>query len=341
MVRNLRDCEKILIIRLSSIGDVLHTTPVAQAIKKSFPQSRISWIVETKAKDVIEGNSNLEHVFVWQRKEWNAEAKKTGDYYTLIKRNLKFLSMIRQQHFDMVIDLQGMYRSDFISYASGAKHRFCLPDPPEPCIGANIHTKNRVFSKVYERYLSVLTYFGIEAVQPIMEMSLTLAEEHFAQDFMISHSLQSQKFIIFNPSSTKPSKCWPLDNFAQLGDSLAAEFKIPIVIFGAANDKYMAQTIAVHMNNPVIDATGTMTLKQLGAVAKQAGIFISGDTGPLYIAQALQVPTLALFGSTKAEYYHLDQHNQIALQAKDRSIHNLTVDEVLQAVRLILASNGL
>jgi len=341
MGKNLRECEKILIIRLSSIGDVLHASTVAQAIKKHFPHSRISWVVETKAKDVIEGNRNLEHVFVWQRKEWNGEAKKTGDYYTLIKRNLNFISMIRQQRFDIVIDLQGMYRSDFISYASGAKHRFCLPNPPELCIGANIRTKSRVFSNVYERYLSVLTYFGIESVQPIMEMPLTLAEEHFAQNFMISHSLQSQKFIIFNPSSTIQSKCWPLDNFAQLGDSLAAEFKIPIVIFGAANDKYMAQTIATQMNNPIIDATGTMTLKQLGAVAQQAGLFISGDTGPLYIAQALKVPTLALFGSTKAEYYHLDQHNQIALQGKDRSIRNITVNEVFQAVRLILASSGL
>ncbi|MBP2659116.1 MAG: glycosyl transferase family 9 [Firmicutes bacterium] len=337
MWKKLGDSERILIIRLSAIGDVLQASPVAQALKKSFPQSRISWVVETKAKDVIEGNSNLQHVFVWPRKEWELEAKKTRDYYTLIKRNWHFLSQIRHQHFDIVLDLQGMYRSDFISFVSGAKHRICLPNPPEPCIGANIHTPSWAFSNVYERFLSVLLHFGIETFQPIMEMPLTVEDEMYAQDFMSIHGLQAHNFIIFNPSASWPSKCWTLEKFAQLGDLLANEFKIPIVIFGDTSDKYIGQTIAMYMNHPIIDVTGTMTLKQLGAVAKKAGIFISGDTGPLYIAQALQVPTVALFGITSAKYYQRDLPNQIALQGRDHSLRNLTVNEVLQAVRLILS----
>ncbi|MBP2656696.1 MAG: glycosyl transferase family 9 [Firmicutes bacterium] len=341
MGKKLGGFERVLIIRLSAIGDVIQASPVAQALKKFFPHSRISWVVETKSKDVVEGNSNLQHVFVWPRKEWEAEAKKTGNVYKLIKRNWNFITKIRQQRFDIVIDLQGMYRSDFISYFSGAKHRICLPNPPEPCVGANIYTPNRAFSTVYERYLSVLLHFGIEEAQPILEMPLTAAAEIYSRYFMINHGLQARNFIIFNPSTSWPSKCWALENFAKLGDMLAAEFKMPIVVFGDKSDKYMAQAISMQMNNPIIDATGSMTLKELGAVAKQAGIFISGDTGPLYIAQALQVPTVALFGVTSAMYYQRNLPNQIALQGKENSIGNLTVNEVLQAVRLILTKKKL
>lgn len=336
----LTNSQKVLIIRLSSIGDVLHASTVAQALKTFFPYLQISWVVESKSKDVIEGNSNLENVFVWQRKEWNAEAKKTGDYFKLVKRNLQFLQLIRQQNFDTVIDLQSMYRSDLISYASGAKYRICLPSRTEVCLGANIHTENKVFPSVYERYLSSLTHFGIESVEPIIKMPISSADEWFAQNFMTKHNLEPQKFVIFNPSSTATDRRWPLESFAKLGDLLANELQIPIVVCGANYDKYMAQGIALYMNAPIIDATGTMTLKQLGAVAAQAGVFISGDTGPLYVAYGVNAPTVALFGHARAAHFHLDRHNRIALQAKDSSLQNLTVEEVWAAVRTILASES-
>ena len=333
---------KIVIIRLGSIGDVLHASPVAREIKNHFPDSRISWVVETKSKDVIEGNSNLEQVFVWRRKEWNAEAKKTRNYYTLIKRNLDFLAQIRQQNFDIAIDLHGMYRSGLISYASNAKYRICVPNPLErSTIFANICIKDGSFPTVYDKYLSVLKCFGIQACEPTMEMPVTADDKVFAQDFMAEYALQPRRYIAFNPSTSCISKCWPVDKFAQLGDWLHAEYGLPIIIFGAAGDKAMTQAIIARMKNRPVDATGTMTLKQVGAVAQQAAVFISGDTGPLYIAQALDVPTVALYGVTNAQYYTIPKQNRISIQANENSLSNITVEEVFGAVKKLVVGNAI
>jgi len=334
---DLANAKKILIIRLSSIGDVLQAATVARAIKSFYPQTRISWAVETKSKDVILDNVHLERVFVWPRKEWNAEAKKTLNPFTFFKRNLQFLSQIRKQNFDIAIDLHGMYRSDLISYASRAKIRICLPKPHEPCLGANVKTKNKNFSNRYERYFSVLTHFGIEGAEPVLEMFLRAEDEEFARDFMAEHGLKPQKFIVFNPSSNDKNRCWPAESYARLGDLLAAKYGLPIVVFGAAADKHLAQSIASRMAGRVIDATGTMTLKQLGAAAKQACVFISGDTGPLFIAQGLQVPTVALFGASSALECHINGPDRIALQAENGSLGNLSAPDVFRAVESLIS----
>jgi ADP-heptose:LPS heptosyltransferase len=333
---NLASFPKILIICLSSIGDVLHSTTVAHALKKAFPALKISWVVEGKSQDVILGNSDLERVFVWDRRVWYNEAKKTGAYWQLIKRNLKFFREIRKQNFAIVINLHGFARADLFAFISGTKYRICLPDPHDKCLSTNIPTPGKKFANVYERLLSVLTHFGIENATPVMNMTLSAENEAFARNFMAEHQLKPQQFIIFNPSASSANKRWPPDKFALLGDLLNAEFELPIVISGALADKHLAQAIAAQMSAPVIDATGITTLRELGALAAQARVFISGDTGPLYIAHAVKTPAVALYGPTSAAYYHLSGQGKIALQAQDGSLNNLSVQEVLRTVGLVL-----
>ena len=337
--------QKILIVRLSSIGDVLQASAVAHSLKKFFPKAHISWVVEDKSKDVILGHPALDQVFVWSRRGWFNEAKKTGDYFTLIKRNFEFFRRLRQERFDIALNLHGLNRADIVCFISGAKYRICLPNPHERCFGANIRTPNRTFEgrqAIYKRFLSVLTHFGLEETgEPVMEMGLSAEDQEFAERFLGGHGLRPRGFIVFNPSSSNSVKCWPGEYFARLGDLLFQEYKLPIVIFGAASDKQQAQFIAGRMSIPVIDATGTMTLKQLGGVACKAGVFISGDTGPLFIAYALGAPTVALYTScADAENRHIHYPSSIALHAEGQSLKNLTVEEVWQAVRLILRSQS-
>jgi len=333
--------QKILIVRLSSIGDVLQASVVAHALKKAFPQAHISWVVEDKSKDVIIGHPALDQVLVWSRRGWYNEAKKTRDYFTLIKRNFEFFRRIRRERFDIALNLHGLNRADIVCFISGAKYRICLPNPHERCFSTNIHTPNRVFEgrhARYKNYLSVLTHFGLEDTdEPVMEMALSAEDKEFAGRFMGGHGLRPHGFLVFNPSSSSSARSWPGEYFARLGDLLFQEYKLPTVIFGAASDKETARFIAGRMNSPVIDATGTMTLKQLGGVACNAGVFISGDTGPLFIAYALGVPTVALYKSqAEAESIHIHYQNSIALHAEGHSLENLTVEEVRRAVRMIL-----
>lgn len=324
---------KILLIRLSAIGDVLHASPVAGELKKAFPKASISWVVETKAKDVIEGNSNLDKIFVWPRKEWNQEVKETGDYLAMLKLNMEFANLIRKEKFDISIDLHGMLRSGLLSYLCGAKYRLCIPNPPERAnYLANVRVEADNVPTVFSRYLSVLKPFGIESSDPVMEMPASNEDERFAEVFLRDYGLKDKGFFVLNPSTSQPGKCWPTESFAKLGDRLGEACDLPIVIFGAVSDRPLAREIAVKMKNPPVDATGLMNLKQLGAVTRRARVFISGDTGPLYIAQAVETPTVAIFGPTDSSYYSLGLEQHIGIQGYDHNVQNVSVEEVFQAV---------
>ncbi|MBP2662048.1 MAG: glycosyl transferase family 9 [Firmicutes bacterium] len=289
-----RKLPRILILRLSSIGDVLQASPVARELRKAFPSAHISWLVESKSQEVIQDNSNLDSVFVWHRKEWNDEAKKTGDYHALVRKNLAFVKQIRKEKFQVSIDLHGMLRSGLLSYLSGAKYRLCLPTPPEHAeYFANVKVKTEKFPTVFSRYLSVLKEFGIHRTEPEMEMQISLWDERFAMEFMANHGLKERSFFILNPAASQPAKCWPTDKFARLGDMLVDTYQLPILISGAKSDRPLAKKIIAGMRHKPIDVTGLVNLKQLGAITKQARTFISGDTGPLYIAQAVGTPTVA------------------------------------------------
>ncbi|WP_229534699.1 glycosyltransferase family 9 protein [Pelosinus baikalensis] len=325
---------RILILRLSSIGDVLQASPVARELRKAFPSAYISWLVESKSQEVIQDNSNLDSIFVWPRKEWNDEAKKTGDYHALVRKNLAFVKQIRKEKFQVSIDLHGMLRSGLLGYLSGAKYRLCLPNPPEHAeYFANVKVKTENFPTVFSRYLSVLKEFGIHRTEPEMEMQISLCDERFAMEFMANHGLKERGFFILNPATSQPDKCWPTDKFARLGDMLVDTYQLPILIFGAKSDRPLTKKIIAGMRHKPIDVTGLVNLKQLGAITKQARTFISGDTGPLYIAQAVGTPTVAIFGPTNANYYSLGKKNHIFIQGRDARTNNVTTIELYRAVR--------
>lgn len=325
---------RILLLRLSSIGDVLQASPVAYQLRKAFPTAYIAWLVESKSQDVIKGNSNLDDVIVWPRKEWNDEAKKTGDYLALAKKNFSLVEQIRKGNFQISIDLHGMYRSALIGYLSGAKYRLCLPNPPEHAeYFANVKTRTEYLPTVFSRFLTILKELGLPRAEPEMEMPISEADDRFALEFMAKHGLKEKAFFILNPATSQPEKCWPADKFARLGDMLAERYKLPIVIFGAKSDRPLTKKLAAGMRHKPIDASGQLTLKQLAAITKQAGIFISGDTGPLYIAQAVNTPTVAIFGATNADYYNIGKESSIFIQGKDNSTFNVTTIEVYRAIR--------
>jgi ADP-heptose:LPS heptosyltransferase len=117
---------------------------------------------------------------------------------------------------------------------------------------------------------------------------------------------------------------------------LVDTYQLPILIFGAKNDRPLTKKIIAGMRHKPIDVTGLVNLKQLGAITKQARTFISGDTGPLYIAQAVGTPTVAIFGPTNANYYSLGMKNHIFIQGRDACTNNVTTIELYRAVRQLM-----
>lgn len=298
---NINCHNRILIIRLSAIGDCLQVSPVTQKLREQFPKAHITWVVETKSKDVVIGNPYIDEVIVFKRVEWMKEAKQTRDYRLLFSRMKAFFAELKTKKFDIALDFQGLFKSALVSYFSGAPIRVCYNDTRE----LSTFFANKLIKPDYEtdvhkqqRYVGMLRYLGISTEKLTMHMPVSDADRQFANDFLEQNKLTGNNFIILNPATSWQSKNWPWEYFAALGNKLVERFGLPILLIGATADKQVTSNIAKKMQHPCIDIAGQTTLNQLGAIAEQARLFISGDTGPLYIAEALGVRTISMWGPT-------------------------------------------
>ena len=282
----------ILIVKLSAIGDVIHTLPVASALKKCFPQARITWVVEPPAYDLLTNNPSIDEIIVFEK----AKFKSLSGFY---QHAPAFIRTLRSKHFDLALDLQGLFKSAAISLLSGAPRRFvyCNAREGSDRVGKRICGPNSQ-GHVVERYLDVVRELGCNITNPEFVINITDEEAAAAAAIAKQAGLTLESpYIILLPGTNWPNKCWPADKFAQLADQLFASSLIPVLVGGNA-EKNVISEIAAQTAIMPIDISGRTTLKQLAHIIKNARAVVAGDTGPMHLAAALGTPVAALFGPT-------------------------------------------
>lgn len=294
--------KRILIIRLSSIGDVLHATPVASALKAAAPDCHITWIVSRTAAKLLENNPHIDHVMIWSREDFEAAAA-NRELGQLKKLWQQLQSFYQREKFDIALDIHGLFLTGAILLASRTPRRIGMADARE---------LNRFFmteqaapaahAHVIERYLSVLRPLHIDATDHRMTLRPTPAEERFAVDFLLRHAIDRNKKILFvNPVTSWHSKNWSIAQFAKCMDLLHAD--IEIVLCGANADRPAIESIRTLTDRRLISATGQTSLTELAALLAQGDLLLTGDTGALHIAVAMGTPTISLWGPTQPEQY--------------------------------------
>lgn len=327
--------KRILLIRLSSIGDVLLASPVAEKVRKRFPTAHITWLVETKAKDVIVGNPFVDEVIVWPRREWNKQARETRDYIQLVRQYCNFIKSIRALCADLSVNMQGDIRSAFLACLSGAKCRIARPNGKEfSSWFANCLVDNTSEKHLMLRNIALLSPLGIGLENAHMYMPLTEQDVSYANKLLSEHCLKIKQFVVFNPATSVAAKCWPTEYYAALADRIIAEYQLPVVFLGAPSDCAMVEDIMSKMGHKAHDFAGKTTLNQLAAVVKSARLFVGGDTGPLHVAAAVGTPTVSIFGPTAPEIAAPIGENHIALSG--RSMRETQPFAVFEAARRFL-----
>lgn len=282
----------ILIVKLSAIGDVIHALPVAYALKKAYPQVCITWVVEKTAYDLLTNNPYIDEVILFEKQKFKSFSGLFTNSYSLAKE-------LRSHHFDLALDLQGLFKSAAISYLSGAAKRlvYCnareLSDKiSQPVCGKYMH------GHVVDRYLDVARHLGCNVDEVIFPINIMESEAQKAEAIANHEGLRLENpYITLAPGTNWPSKCWPTSYFAQLADRLYEQDLIPVLI-GSPSDKRLAQEIVTRMKIPPIDLTGKTSLKQLAYIIKKSQAFVGGDTGPMHLAAAVNTPVVTMFGPT-------------------------------------------
>jgi heptosyltransferase-1 len=340
---------RILIVRLSAIGDVIHGLPVLCALRDARPDAFIGWVVEGRAGDLLEGHPALD-VLVRVPRRWLASPREV----------LRLRRRLRALRFDTTIDLQCLTKSAVAARLSGAPRRIGKA-------GADGRELSRWFHNelvaargrhVIEHYLSLLRPLGIEpptgAAGPAGVVRFDLAERpddaRTAEGYLRSQGLAAGRFAVVNPGAGWPSKIWPARRYGELASHLAARHGLPTVaVWGTPDELPLAQSIvAASAGRARLGPPTSMT--ELAALCRRAALFVGSDTGPMHLAVAVGTPTISLHGPSRAEWCGAYGPGNVRLQARydppaarhrhqtdDSAMRAISVEMVAAACDRILA----
>jgi heptosyltransferase I len=287
---------RFLIIKLSSIGDVVHTLPALATLKRTFPDAEVDWLVEKKARVVLDRNAFIHEVIVadthrWRESWWTPE----------ILRELKgLLHRLRARKYDVAIDFQGLWKSAALGYFSNARLflGFDTNALKEP--GCRVFYRKRIspspHSKhVVEKNLDLVRSLG--NVIPTYNFDLNISEEddQYVSRQLLSHGIK--RFVILNPGGGWITKNWLPENYAQLHDKLYRTHGLESVVTWGPGEEALVDKI-VDSCKAKPPAKFPTTLPQFIALARRANLFVGGDTGPLHIAAACGTPVVGIYGPT-------------------------------------------
>ncbi|GAB6099426.1 hypothetical protein JCM16358_13050 [Halanaerocella petrolearia] len=290
---------KILIVRLSAIGDVIHALPVARAVRESYPEAEISWIVEEKAKDLVVDNPNLDQVILLTKAEWKDKFKENK--WQTLKEFRSFFKELQKNDFDLVLDVHGLFKSGLTAYLSGADR---IVGPADGREGSTLFYDRKVELPAEEmhqvdRNLYLAQGIGANSKQVGFDIQVSSQEKKEVDKLLSDLNLNLDKnTIAINPFTSWTSKNWPQVRYAQLADRLIEESACQILFTGSPDDREGVAEIISMMDNKAYNLAGETNLKELAEVYNRVDYFIGGDTGPMHLAVAMGLPVVALFGPT-------------------------------------------
>ena len=312
--------EKILIIRLSAIGDVVHVLPALILLRSNFPESKITWLVEDKASDILTGHPDIDDVIVFPRKKWQREILKINRTLNTLSDILTFCKKLRSQHYDLVIDFQGNLKSGIMNLITGSGKRvgfgrgYCK-EFNYLTTQYQAHPPGKKMHRI-DKNLFLLKKLGIETFQPVgltgrrrgfqrPKLPVFKVDKKYISEFINTAINPSLPIIIIHPGTSKfgSYKQWPPLNYALLADMILESYEANVVFTWGPYEYSVVKEIVEKMKHKAIPACETRSIKQLVELISRSSLFIGGDTGPLHIASILDIPVVGIYGPKDPEIY--------------------------------------
>jgi heptosyltransferase I len=289
----------ILIIKLSAIGDVVQTLPALEAIKKTFPKSFITWLVEEDAAGILVHHPLIDRLMISRRKVWLGLLRNPFTVIRGLGCIIRFVRELRSTHYDIAIDFQGLFKSGVLIGLSRAGRKIGFDRTREfsylflnerlPAFDPEKHA--------LQRYLDIARYLGAKDPDPTCALPLVQEQVTIKNRIDLLNS-PHRPLVVINPVARWKTKLWLESNFAELADRLVKERQVSVVFTGSKGDGILVERILSLMREQAWNWTGQTTLKELAALASYADLFITTDTGPMHLAAAAGARVLALFGPT-------------------------------------------
>lgn len=346
--------ERILIVRLSAMGDVIHTLPAAQALRQAFPNAMIGWLIEERWAELLcapgtsrrgprsEQRPVADWVHTVELREWGQSLFA----WSTIEKILRVWNDVRSLGYDITIDLQGAIRSAVLARWSGAR---VVHGPAEPWeSAASLWYTRRVTARgvhVIDQTLSVVEAVAHKTMTaPPVDLPRDRESEKRIEQWMAGARIA--EFAILNPGAGWGAKRWPADRYGHVARGLAKCSVRSIVSYGPGEEELAREVEAAGGGAATAIKT---SISELIALTRRAKLLVGGDTGPLHLAAALQVPVVAIFGPTDparngpygTPSVVLRNRSSLTTHARnpkpDEAMLEISVEDVVDAARSLLA----
>ncbi len=336
--------ERVLIIKPSSLGDIIHALPVASSVKSALPHVRIDWVAGGGYAELLEDNPAVDRVIAFDRGMLKGPGR--------MGRLISFLTELRREHYDLVIDLQGLLRSALIAFACRARLRAGFANAREgapffynvkvPVAGPRMHA--------VDRYLLVPRQLGIMGGSS--GFTIALGPKHVEDALRVLGEAgisDGDTFVAVAPSARWETKRWDAARFVEVANRLYTEKGVKSVFIGTKDDALVLDGVGGGLVQKGAAAFGKTGIKSLSALFQRAAAIITNDSGPMHIAAAVGTPAVAIFGPTDPGLTgpYGEGHRVISMDLDcapcfkrncpdTRCLSGITTDEVYRAVTEIL-----
>lgn len=346
--------KRILILKPSSLGDVIHALPTLTALRHLYPESKIVWMVKEEWAEMLEGNPYLNEIMPvnFGLRHWPS----------LIRR-------VRQGQFDLVVDLQGLFRTGLLALLTGAMTRIGFAKGRE---GSPWFYTDRIELPLpmnrswrlldmhaVDRNLTVAKYLGANVSHPKFWIPQLESDQEEVAEWLRHADVQPEdRLIAIAPLSRGEVKCWPLDRFVALAHEISQWTACKIVLLGSCSQEWIVEKFDQIRAPGLINMVGKVRIRQLGILLRQTDLLIANDSAPIHIAAAVGIPVLGIFGPTNAiatgpygNSGHRVMNAEISCRpCGKRSCHQvsqkecltaITVDDVVASARMLLNDSRL
>lgn len=341
--------ERILLIKPSSLGDVIHALPVLHGLRRRYPKARIDWLIGTAFAELLAGHEEVDELILFDRQRFGriaGDVSAAGEFF-------RFVRTLRAKDYDLAIDLQGLFRSGFLTWMTCAETRVGPREAREgaamfytdylPVEDAGVHAVDRNYA--------VGSLLGFADVPVSFSLPRSDSARRHVRDLLREAGVESGSVVVaIAPGARWETKVWPQKQFAQTVDALQTDRRVRCVLLGGKDEVALCSGIAELCRSTPIDLSGQTDLPSLAAAVELADVVLCQDSGVMHLAVALERPQACLIGPTNPSrtgpYRRLNDVIRLELDCapcylrrlaqcpnNHRCMKELTVDTVVEAVR--------
>ena len=349
---------KILLVQLAGIGDLVMATPAISAVRKEFPGAYVSLLTTKRAKDLLKNSKDLDKIFAL---DYRGRFQARLLFY---QETWRTVIELRRQNFDLAVNLYQIYslKGAFQLYLlfKLLNIRFIVGrDTEGRGFFLNLKIKEAAARNEHEveSNLHLVELLGAKVQVKNLYLDVFIQDKNFITELLAEHGISGKDLLIgINPGSAwRLSRRWLPERFAQTMDMVINKYAVKIVFTGSTKEACLSGRIISLMKNIPINTTGKLDILQLTALIKRCNLYISVDSGPMHIAVAVETPLVAIYGPGYKRYFPYGDSNKFTIIKKDVScspcykikcnelkcMQSISIDDVLWAVDNQLKKSGL